>query len=90
MVSKVNLKARIERHSRILKDNLWNIHPFRSFYHRLNYNIVLFLVVFLFPVYPLFSAFVNDNMGNQLNWQLDESSIIEAYQETDDTQNKVD
>ncbi len=84
MVSKINLKARIERHSRILKDNLWSIHPFRSFYHRLNYNIVLLLVVFLFPVYPLFSAFVTDSEGDYYRWNVDESSILDAYQETTD------
>lgn len=84
MVSKINLKARIERHSRILKDNLWSIHPFRSFYHRLNYNIVLLLVVFLFPVYPLFSAFVTDSEWDYYRWNVDESSILDAYQETTD------
>lgn len=80
MVSKVNLKARIKRHSRILKDNLGNIHPFRSLYHKFNYNIVLFLIIFLFPIYPLFSSFFYDS-GNYdfYRWNIDESSIIDSY-----------
>lgn len=84
MVSKVNLKARINRHSRILKNNLWTIHPFRSFYYRWNYNIVLFLVIFLFPVYPLFSAFVTDTTQYSFErTNLDESSIIDSYEESE-------
>ncbi len=84
MVSKVNLKARIERHSRILKDNLWNIHPFRSLYHRFNYNIVLFFVVFLFPIYPLFSSFFYDSSSYDFyRWDIDESSILDSYSEID-------
>lgn len=85
MVSKVNLKARINRHSRILKNNLWTIHPFRNFYYRWNYNVVLFLVIFLFPVYPLFSAFVSDTTQySYAREDLDESSIIDSYVESDD------
>lgn len=85
MVSKVNLKARIERHSRILKDNLWNIHPFRSLYHRLNYNIVLFFVVFLFPVYPIFSSFFYENsVYDFYRWDIDENSILDSYKEFDE------
>lgn len=84
MVSKVNLKARIERHSRILKNNLWNIHHFRSLYHRFNYNIVLFLVIFLFPIYPLFSSFFYENSAYDFyRWDIDESSILDSYNEDD-------
>lgn len=80
MVSKVNLKARINRHSRILKDNLWNIHPFRYFYHKFNYNIVFFLIVFLLPVYPLFSSFFYENtVYDFYRWDIDESSILDSY-----------
>lgn len=86
MVSKVNLKARIERHSRILKDNLWNIHPFRALYHRFNYNLVLFLVVFLFPIYPLFSSFFYENSQYDFyRWDIDETSILDSYDEQDDS-----
>lgn len=80
MVSNVNLKARIERHSRILKDNLSWIHPFRSIYHRINYNIVIFSVIFLFPIYPLFSSFFYDNSVYEFyRWDIDESSILDSY-----------
>jgi surface antigen len=88
MVSKVNLKARIERHSRILKDNLWTIHPFRSMYHKLNYIIVITLVIFLFPVYPLFSSFFYENsVYDFYRWDIDESTIIDSYSTDEDTQN---
>ncbi len=80
MVSKINLKARIERHSRVLKDNLLQIHPFKSLYHKLNYNIVLFLIVFLFPIYPLFSSFFYQNSEYDFyRWNIDESSILDSY-----------
>lgn len=84
MISKINLKARIKRHSRILKDNLWNIHPFRSLYHRINYNIVLFFVIFLFPIYPLFSSFFYENSTYDFyRWYIDESSILDFYSQDD-------
>lgn len=87
MVSKVNLKARIERHSRILKDNLWNIHPFRALYHKFNYNVVLFLVVFLFPIYPLFSSFFYENTAYDFyRGDIDESSILDSYSEEETQQ----
>ncbi|MDD5770317.1 MAG: LysM peptidoglycan-binding domain-containing protein, partial [Candidatus Gracilibacteria bacterium] len=87
MVSKVNLKARIERHSRILKENLGKIHPFRTLYHKFNYNIVLFFVVFLFPIYPLFSSFLYENSAYDFyRGDIDESSIIDSYDDTNDSQ----
>jgi surface antigen len=82
MVSNVNLKARIERHSRIIKNNIWNIHPFRSLYLRFNYNIVLFFVIFLFPVYPLFSSYFYDS--SYYDYYIDETTIIDAYSETEE------
>ncbi len=81
MVSNVNLKARIERHSRIIKNNIWNIHPFRSLYLRFNYNIVLFFVIFLFPVYPLFSSYFYDS--SYYDYYIDETTILDAYSEDD-------
>lgn len=84
MVAKVNLKARIERHSRILKDNLSSIPPFSSLYHRFNYHFVFFAVVFLFPIYPSFSSFLYDTSVNDFyRGDIDESSIIDAYEDTD-------
>lgn len=79
MVSKVNLKARIERHSRVLKNSIKDIHPFRAFYHRLNYNIVFILIVFFIPIYPMFAnLFYNTNIDFYRTW-IDESSIIDSY-----------
>lgn len=78
MVSKVNLQARINRHSRVLKENLWSIHPFRVMYRSVSYNFVLILVIFLFPVYPLFSSFFYQNLPH--DWDIDESSILDSYE----------
>lgn len=85
MRSNINLKAKIDRHSRILKENLWNKNNFRSFYHKINYNIVFLFVVFLFPIYPLFSSFFYENTTYDFyRWDIDESSIIDSYTNTDD------
>lgn len=85
MVSKVNLKARIERHSRVLKNSIKDIHPFRAFYHRLNYNIVFLVVVFLLPIYPVFASFFYNTDINFYRTNIDESSIIDSYNLGDDT-----
>ncbi len=82
MVSNVNLKARIERHSRVIKNNISQIHPFRSLYHKFNYHIVLFFVVFLFPVYPLFSSYFYEY--SYYDYYIDESTIIDSYLEGED------
>ncbi len=81
MNHKVNLQARIKRHSRILKDNLWN-----SLHHSSKKNVgiklVAFLTVLMFPVYPAFSSYVYSN--NQLEFdrgEIDESTILLSYDE---------
>ncbi|MBW7954943.1 LysM peptidoglycan-binding domain-containing protein [Candidatus Gracilibacteria bacterium] len=85
MRSNINLKAKIDRHSRILKENLGNKNNFRSFYHKINYNIVFLFVVFLFPIYPLFSSFFYENTTYDFyRGDIDESSIIDSYTNTDD------
>jgi len=75
--SKINLKARIERHSRIL------LHQGKKSYKKnykktfLGYNVVWFALVFLIPIYPVFSNFVHDTSIYEFNRdQIDESSII--------------
>lgn len=80
MTSKVNLKARIERHSRILKENFISIKPFKNNYHNFNYNIVIFIIIVLFPIYPLFSYYIYDSSALDFyRWNIDETSIIEHY-----------
>lgn len=90
MVSKVNLKARIERHSRVLKNSIRDIHPFRAFYHRLNYNIVFIIIVFLLPVYPMFANFFYNTNVDFYRTNIDESSIIDSYNISDSTNNLWD
>jgi hypothetical protein len=87
LVSKVNLKARIERHSRVLKNSIKDIHPFRAFYHRLNYNIVFIVIVFLLPVYPMFANFFYNTNIDFYRTNIDESSIIDSYNISDSTNN---
>ncbi len=79
MVSKVNLRARIERHSRVLKNSIKDIHPFRVFYHRLNYNIVFLIIVFFLPIYPMFANFFYNTDINLYRENIDESSILDSY-----------
>ncbi|MDD4151507.1 MAG: LysM peptidoglycan-binding domain-containing protein [Candidatus Gracilibacteria bacterium] len=90
MVSKVNLKARIERHSRVLKNSIKDIHPFRAFYHRLNYNIVFISIVFFLPVYPMFANFFYNTNIDFYRTNIDESSIIDSYNVDADSDNLGD
>lgn len=82
MTPKVNLKAKIERHSRILKDNILTSNKSKN---SLSYKIVLLIVIFVFPFYPAFANLVYDNtVIDFYRWDIDESSILSAYQEVDD------
>ncbi len=84
MVSKVNFKAKILRHSRILKQNITHIHPIKKIYNRFWINSLFFIVVFLFPIYPLFSVFIYwENVYNFYKPNIDENSILDSYTETD-------
>jgi surface antigen len=75
---KVNLQARIKRHSRILKDNLWN--SLANSKKRTGwYKIVAMLLVLLFPIYPAFSYFWT-TAESFYRWDIDESSILESYE----------
>lgn len=83
-MSKVNLKARISRHSRILKDSIKNVSPFRSFYYRMKYNIVVLIVIFLFPIYPLLASFFYENsVYDFYRWNIDEDTILSYSDYTD-------
>lgn len=79
MESKVNLRAKIERHSRILKENLFKSSTSKNKYS-LSYKIVLFVVILVFPFYPVLSSFVYDNtVVNFYRWDIDQSSILSSY-----------
>ena len=86
--NKINLKAKIERHSRILKDNLLKSTTSNNKYS-LSFKIVLFVIIFVFPFYPALAALVYDNATVDFyRWDIDESSIISSYEWTDDDLNK--
>ncbi|MFA5916854.1 MAG: LysM peptidoglycan-binding domain-containing protein [Candidatus Gracilibacteria bacterium] len=83
MVSKINLKAKIERHSRILKDNLLKSHISKNKYS-LSYKIVLFIIVVIFPFYPALASLVYDNsVIDFYRGDIDQSSILKSYQGID-------
>ncbi len=86
MGSKVNLKARIDRHSRILKENIFssNSNVSKNKYS-LSYKIVLFCIVLVFPLYPVLATFIYDNsVVDFYRWDIDESTILTSYYWEDD------
>jgi len=79
--SKINVKARINRHSRILKNDFssgTHFSPKKS-YH--GYNIVLVTIVFLIPIYPVFSSFIHTNTASEFKRDgvIDEDTIITSF-----------
>lgn len=80
MRSNINLKARIQRHSKLLKENFKKSNPLKTFFQKINKNIIIFLVIFVFPIYPIFASFLYDSKNwNFFRIDIDESSIIESY-----------
>jgi len=79
--SKVNVKARLSRHLRIIKENIWVDNPNRL-YEKTNFHfkVVLFFVFLVIPVYPSLASFMyKDSRYDFYRWDIDESSIIESY-----------
>ena len=79
--NRVNVKARIDRHLRIVKNNIWNknnvVNNSNQSYHL---NLVLFFILFVFPLYPTLASFVYNNSSYDFyRWDIDTSSIIESY-----------
>ncbi len=76
---KVNLEARIKRHSRILKD--WIIAKWsKQIAADYSNKIMLWIIIFVIPVYPtLASIFHNNTVYDFYRWDIDESSIIWSY-----------
>lgn len=92
--TKVNIKARIDRHLRIVKNNSWfwnSILIDNKSLSNFHIYIVLFFLVFIFPFYPTLASFVyNNSTYDFYRWDIDESSILESYywwdlEETGDT-----
>jgi len=75
--NKINLQARIKRHSRILKDNLWNS-LINSKKNNFWYKVISIFVVLFLPIYPMFSYFWT-TAESFYRWDIDESSILESY-----------
>lgn len=75
---KINLQARIKRHSRILKDNLGNS-LYDSKKRTIWYKIVAMIMVLVFPIYPAFSYF-GTTAEYFYRGDIDETSILESYE----------
>ena len=91
--SRINVKARLNRHLRIVKENIWinnssiNNSNIVQHYH---YNIVLFFVLLIIPVYPTLASFMyNTSRYEFYRWDIDESSIIESYFWWDDVEDEL-
>lgn len=79
---KINVSARLSRHLRIAKENIWDnsevARSRRGWSH--HYGLVLFLVLLIVPIYPTLASFVyNTSRYDFYRWDIDESSIIESY-----------
>ncbi len=82
MVHKVNIKARINRHSKIFKENLTLSNKFKRIFKRKKiwYKIVVLFMAFLMPIYPMFASKIHKNTEYDFyRWDIDESSIIWSY-----------
>ena len=81
MDSKINIKARIKRHSRVLleqkKKGFSNQNYLRATF---GYKIISFIVLVLIPIYPVFSLFINNVSEEKFNrGNIDEGSILSSY-----------
>lgn len=79
MGSKINIQAKIKRHSRILKEAIsqWVKHKMHYNYW---YNFVIVIVVFLMPIYPALASFVHSStVLDFYRGDIDETSIIDSY-----------
>ncbi len=91
MVQKINIKARIDRHSRIIKDNLTLKSRLSSAFKkgRFWYRVVILTIVFLMPVYPIFASFIHNNTEYDFyRWFIDENSILWSYYAEDEEYNE--
>lgn len=80
MNNKVNFKARINRHSRIFKDNIIWKNIFTN--NKITwYNFVIFVMIVLIPIYPTLTSFAHWNAASDFyRWDIDESSILWVYE----------
>ncbi len=77
---RVNVKARLNRHLRIIKENIWVGKYWFKEKPNTHFNIVLFFMLLVIPVYPSLASFMYDTSSYDFyRWDIDESSIIESY-----------
>ncbi|MCD5375308.1 LysM peptidoglycan-binding domain-containing protein [Candidatus Gracilibacteria bacterium] len=83
MGSKINLRARIERHSRVLHHNLYAGTKKSG---KSGLAIISAIAVFLLPIYPSFAGLVNNSSATEFyRGDIDETSIISSYFGDDNT-----
>ena len=79
---KVNIQARINRHLRIIKQNVWfeskTFQRWRIWY---GLTISMIFIIFIFPIYPSISNIVYTNTEVEFDrWWIDENSIISSHE----------
>ena len=79
---KINIKARIDRHSRMIKENITLENKVLSVLKNNNiwYKIVLSLMIFAIPIYPMFADIIHNTEKYEFyRWYIDEDSILFSY-----------
>lgn len=88
--ARVNVKARLNRHLRIVKENIWVGDKKVLINTSYDFNIVLIFILFIMPVYPTFASLMyNTSRYDFYRWNIDESSIIESYYWWSENVNKI-
>lgn len=85
LASKINRKARINRHLRIFKENISHTKNLHNVLHNYAYYVVLFMITFLIPIYPTLASFLYNNSQYEFyRWDIDNSSILGSYYSSDE------
>ncbi len=78
MSAKINLRARIERHSRVLQHNLYATGKKTG---KPGLALVSAIAIFMLPIYPTFANIVNNGVTSDMyREEIDESSIISSFE----------
>ena len=78
----VNIKARIDRHSRVIKENLIFKNKVFSLIKKNNFTnkILVLLILLVMPIYPMFAWIIHDSQEyNFYRQYIDEDSILASY-----------
>ncbi len=79
---KVNIRARIDRHSRSIKENITLKNRIFSVFKRNNliHRIIILCLLISIPLYPMFASIIhNNNEIDFYRWYIDEDSILWTY-----------